>query len=314
MIKQVIAALLAATSWVPVQAQDTEGQEDGQRRLSRPERVEAIKEQAARGDHQQPPAYQPPAQQQRIERQPRPDAQVQFGGQPQFGGQDRDGRRGRDGRADQPQRQRFEQQGNGQVIGDGQRRDRGDRGFEGRRDPSGYDRQQRDRTQGIYTQHDPSGAGAVRRYEDRQRDDRRDNDRDEYRNGGNRYGQRGGFFGGFQRNGGYTNGYADRGNWNRGWRTDNRYDWGSYRQSNRNAFHLPRYYAPYGWNSGYRRFSIGVSLSSVLWGQDYWIDEPDYYRLPPAYGPYRWVRYYNDALLVDVENGEVIDTVYDIFY
>ena len=38
------------------------------------------------------------------------------------------------------------------------------------------------------------------------------------------------------------------------------------------------------------------------------------YRLPEAYGPYRWVRYYNDALLVDIYTGEVVDTVYDIFW
>jgi hypothetical protein len=36
--------------------------------------------------------------------------------------------------------------------------------------------------------------------------------------------------------------------------------------------------------------------------------------LPPAYGPYRWVRYYNDALLVDIYTGRVVDTVYDIFW
>lgn len=108
--------------------------------------------------------------------------------------------------------------------------------------------------------------------------------------------------------------YDNRGSWNRTWRQDNRYDWNRYRSGNRNAFRLPRYYAPYGWSYGYRRFSIGVALSSVLWGQDYWIDDPYSYRLPEAYGPYRWVRYYNDALLIDIRNGTVVDTVYDIFY
>ena len=104
------------------------------------------------------------------------------------------------------------------------------------------------------------------------------------------------------------------GNWNRGWRNDSRYDWGRARQHNRDNFHLPRYYAPYGWNYGYRRFSIGFRLSSILFEQNYWIDDPYYYDLPPAYGPYRWVRYYNDALLVDIYTGEVVDTVYDIFW
>ena len=110
-------------------------------------------------------------------------------------------------------------------------------------------------------------------------------------------------------------GRADNGgNWSRDWRRDRRYDWSGYRSRNRNIFHLPRYYAPYGWDYGYRRFGIGFTLSSILYGQNYWIDDPYYYQLPPAYGPYRWVRYYNDALLVDIYTGEVVDTVYDIFW
>ena len=108
---------------------------------------------------------------------------------------------------------------------------------------------------------------------------------------------------------------GDRGsNWNRGWRGNNRYDWQHYRSSNRNAYRLPRYNAPYGWSYGYRRFSTGVILDSLLFNQSYWIDDPYDYRLPEAYGPYRWVRYYNDALLVDIYSGEVVDVVYDIFW
>lgn len=109
-------------------------------------------------------------------------------------------------------------------------------------------------------------------------------------------------------------GYGNDGRWNNGWRRDDRYDWNRYRSYNRNVFRLPRYYAPYGWSNGYRRFSIGVVLSSALWGQNYWIDDPYEYRLPEAYGPYRWVRYYNDALLIDLRSGVVVDTVYDIFW
>ena len=72
--------------------------------------------------------------------------------------------------------------------------------------------------------------------------------------------------------------------------------------------------SPRGYNYGYRRFSIGVTLGSLLFSQNYWIDDPFFYRLPPAYGPYRWVRYYNDALLVDIYTGEVVDVEYDIFW
>ena len=38
------------------------------------------------------------------------------------------------------------------------------------------------------------------------------------------------------------------------------------------------------------------------------------YRLPRSYGPYRWVRYHNDALLVNLYTGEVEDVVYDVFW
>jgi hypothetical protein len=107
---------------------------------------------------------------------------------------------------------------------------------------------------------------------------------------------------------------GNRGGWNRGWRGDSRYDWTRYRTVNRNAYRLPRYYAPSGWGGGYRRFGIGTRLSSGLWGQNYWLDDPFAYRLPEAYGPYRWVRYYGDALLVDLRTGLVVDSVYDIFW
>ena len=47
---------------------------------------------------------------------------------------------------------------------------------------------------------------------------------------------------------------------------------------------------------------------------NYWISDPWQYRLPPAYGPYRWVRYHNDALLIDTWNGEVVDVIYGFFW
>ncbi len=115
------------------------------------------------------------------------------------------------------------------------------------------------------------------------------------------------------------NRYADRagndhGAWNRDWRRDDRYDWNRRREYDRSAFHLPRYYAPSGWNYGYRRFNIGFTLSAGLFRNNYWISDSYYYGLPEAYGSYRWVRYYNDALLVDIYSGQVVDTVYDIFW
>lgn len=101
--------------------------------------------------------------------------------------------------------------------------------------------------------------------------------------------------------------------WNRGWRGDRRYDWQRYRVGNRHVFHLSPYYAPYrNWN--YRRFSIGLFLDPLFYGQNYWIGDPYYYRLPPAPPGTEWVRYYNDVLLVDVYSGEVVDAIYDFFW
>jgi hypothetical protein len=100
--------------------------------------------------------------------------------------------------------------------------------------------------------------------------------------------------------------------WSDDWRRDHRYDWRNYRNSHRSLFRLGRYYDPYGWN--YRRFSIGFNLGSSYYGSNYWLDDPWMYRLPPAYGPYRWVRYYDDALLVNIYTGQVVDVLYNFFW
>ena len=113
---------------------------------------------------------------------------------------------------------------------------------------------------------------------------------------------------------GYRDGYRDaRRDWNRDWRRDNRYNWYSYRTKHRNHYRLGSYYAPYRHYS-YRRLSIGFYLDSLFFSSRYWIADPWAYRLPPAHGPYRWVRYYDDVLLVDIYSGEVIDVIHDFFW
>lgn len=102
--------------------------------------------------------------------------------------------------------------------------------------------------------------------------------------------------------------------WNNDWRRDRRYDWRGYRNHNRDYYRLPRYAHPYGYNYSYRRFSIGIFLDNLFYSDRYWINDPWDYRLPPAYGPYRWVRYYDDVLLVDLRNGRVVDVIYDFFW
>jgi hypothetical protein len=101
--------------------------------------------------------------------------------------------------------------------------------------------------------------------------------------------------------------------WSPDWRGNQNYNWNAYRTLHWNIFRLDRYYAPYR-NYEYRRLGIGFFLDSLFYSDGYWIDEPWRYRLPDVYEPYRWVRYYDDVLLVDTYTGEVVDVIYDFFW
>jgi hypothetical protein len=101
--------------------------------------------------------------------------------------------------------------------------------------------------------------------------------------------------------------------WDRNdWRHDRRYDWRRYRSHNRSAFRLGLYIDPFGW--GYRRWGIGSYMYPNYYQSSFWINDPWQYRLPPVYGPYRWVRYHDDALLIDIYSGQVVDVIYNFFW
>ncbi|MFN3517253.1 MAG: RcnB family protein [Novosphingobium sp.] len=101
--------------------------------------------------------------------------------------------------------------------------------------------------------------------------------------------------------------------WDRNWRSRNQYDWYGWRNRYPSYYQVGYYYAPYrGYSS--RRLNIGFFLDALFFGEDYWIADPSFYRLPQAYGPYRWVRYYDDAVLVNIYTGEVVDVIYDFFW
>lgn len=104
------------------------------------------------------------------------------------------------------------------------------------------------------------------------------------------------------------------GGWTRAWRQDRRYDWRGWRARNGGLYRLPRYVAPPGWGYGYRRFGLGVFLGAPLFASDYWLNDPWSFRLPPARGPYQWVRYFDDVLLVDTRSGYVVDAIHDFFW
>jgi nickel/cobalt transporter regulator len=99
--------------------------------------------------------------------------------------------------------------------------------------------------------------------------------------------------------------------WNRDWRNDHRYDWRNYRDHHRSHFHLGLYIDPFGW--GYQSFNVGYQMYPAYYGNQYWID-PGMYDLPFPPPGAAWVRYWNDAVLVDVYTGTVIDVIPGFFW
>ena len=117
----------------------------------------------------------------------------------------------------------------------------------------------------------------------------------------------------------YRNGYQDgrqaqnwRGNdrWDndhRGndWRgNDWRYDGARYRG--------PGYSHPRGY--GYRAWGVGNRVPQAYFTNRYFIGNPGYYRLPPAFPGTRWVRVGVDALLIDLRAGVVVRAVRGLYW
>jgi Ni/Co efflux regulator RcnB len=100
--------------------------------------------------------------------------------------------------------------------------------------------------------------------------------------------------------------------WRNHWRSDHRYDWKNHRRHHRSLFHFGFYYDPFGWS--YRPYSIGSRLWPSYYRSSYWLSDPWQYRLPYAPPGYRWIRYYDDALLVDTWDGQVVDVIYNFFW
>jgi Ni/Co efflux regulator RcnB len=101
-------------------------------------------------------------------------------------------------------------------------------------------------------------------------------------------------------------------NWTQDWRRDGRYDWRRHRDRNRSIFHIGFYYDPFGWN--YRPYQIGWRLWPSYYSSRYWINDPWYYRLPYAPPGTVWIRYWDDAILVDRFTGEVVDVIHNFFW
>lgn len=144
-------------------------------------------------------------------------------------------------------------------------------------------------------------------------DRRWNNDNRNWNNDNRNWGNRDAYRGDRQWSGGDRNGSRYNGGYrhNPNWRNDRRYDWQGWRNSHRDLFR-GRYYAPRGYH--YRSVYRGFYLEPFFYGSNYWLSDPYEYRLPPVDWPLRWVRYYDDALLVDTTTGEVIDVIQGFFF
>jgi len=181
----------------------------------------------------------------------------------------------------------------------GERRDsnRGDRGDRGRDDRRG--------DRGPQAASPQQQAAPQDRGRREGRDYRRDRDNDRGRRNADRY--------------------RDYGrDYNRDGRTDYRRpyggprrDYSSFRDYHRGynssrRFRAAPYRRPAGWYE--RRWTFGEFLPALFWSSSYWLNDFDYYDLPPPpYGTV-WVRNYNDALLIDRDSGEIISVRYGVFY
>jgi len=77
-------------------------------------------------------------------------------------------------------------------------------------------------------------------------------------------------------------------------------------------FHVGAYRRPPGWYP--HRWAFGEYLPAPFWARDYWLMDYMDYALPPP-PPYAvWVRYGDDALLIDQDTGEIITVEYGVFY
>ncbi|HXM00692.1 MAG TPA: RcnB family protein [Rhizomicrobium sp.] len=89
-------------------------------------------------------------------------------------------------------------------------------------------------------------------------------------------------------------------------------------RSYRRNFNSPRRYRfgsynrPHGWYA--HRWVYGERLPYGWYGRDYWIPNFVNFGLIVPPDGYQWVRDGDDALLVDVDTGEVLQVEYGVFY
>jgi Ni/Co efflux regulator RcnB len=89
-----------------------------------------------------------------------------------------------------------------------------------------------------------------------------------------------------------------------------RNDWRGYRNSNRGVFRGGGFRAPFRYNN----FRPGLRIGAPYYARSYWIADPYRYHLPRPIGYQRWVRHYNDVLLIDTRRGVVVDVLRGFYF
>ena len=84
-----------------------------------------------------------------------------------------------------------------------------------------------------------------------------------------------------------------------------RRDWRQYRQSNRQLYARGNFRSPF----AYRTFRPGLAIGTVYYCSAYVSADPYRYRLTAARPGMRWVRHYDDVLLVDVRRGRAVEVI-----
>ncbi|MGY4394987.1 Ni/Co efflux regulator RcnB [Sphingomonas sp. UYAg733] len=88
-----------------------------------------------------------------------------------------------------------------------------------------------------------------------------------------------------------------------------RNDWRGYRDNNRSIYARGHWRAPF----RYSAFRPGIRIAPRYFGSRYYIADPWRYRLPLAGRNQRWVRHYNDVILVDARRGIVVDVIRNFY-
>ena len=114
--------------------------------------------------------------------------------------------------------------------------------------------------------------------------------------------------------GGSHGSYGEHGTYGTHWGHGHNNAYNSYHRyyHSGHRYHGSYYNRPHGWYS--HNWSYGEYLPLMFWASQYWINNWHNYDLMAPPPGCVWVRYGNDALLIDEDTGEIIQVVRGLYY